>query len=59
MTMMRCTKQSDRNNNQLHVYITSEFAKSFFISVAPFDIARNCYFHPVREVWKDEVICSK
>lgn len=51
--------QADGNNHQLCVYVTSEFAKSFSTSVAPLDIARNCYLHSIHEVWKDEVIGSK
>lgn len=57
--LMRCTRQNDGNNNQSHVYVTSEFAKSFSTSAAPSDNARNYYLHSVHEVWRDEVICSE
>lgn len=36
--LMTATRQSNGNNNHLHVYVISESAKSFPTSVAPFDI---------------------
>lgn len=38
LILMTGTRQSNGNNNHLHIYIISEFAKSFPTSVAPFAI---------------------